>query len=148
MLIAPHFLTGVAISQGVPEPAPAALAAVTSHFILDAIPHRDTVGGHHLNLGNLILVIGDGALSLALWWWLVPEATRWYALAIGLLACLPDVFEIPGLFWKQWNTLPVQKQFHHWHGPVLQFAREPKGWVLGLLPQVVLISILLFLLIE
>ncbi len=148
MLITPHFLTGVAISQGIPETAPAALAAVSSHFVLDAIPHRDTVGGHHLNTGNVVLVLLDGLLALALWWWLVPETNRWYAFTIGMFACLPDLFEVPGIFWEKWNSLPIQKQFHHWHGPILQFAREPVSWGIGLLPQILMAIVAIYFIVR
>jgi hypothetical protein len=143
MLITPHFLTGLAIAKATPETVPAIMAAVTSHFILDAIPHRDTVGGKHLNTANTLKVVGDLAVALALWWWLIPESARWYALAIGLAANLPDAFEIPGLFWPKWNEQPVMKQFHHWHTAVLQYSRAPKSWIVGILPQVVLVVCLL-----
>lgn len=142
MLILPHFLTGVAISQGIPEAAPAALVAVTSHFVLDAIPHRDTIGGHHLNTANIILGIGNIAIALTVWYWLVPPATRWYALGIGLIATLPDILELPGVFFPQWQRLPLMKQFHHWHTAVLQYSHEPKGWVMGLLPQLVVVGVM------
>ena len=143
MLITPHFLVGVAIAKGIPEVTPAVITAVTSHFILDAVPHRDTIGGHHLNIANVLLVLGDGLLALGLWWWLVPEPMRWYTLALGLTANAPDFIEIPGLFWPKWNRLPAMKQFHHWHTAVLQYTREPKTWVVGLLPQVVLVAFLI-----
>lgn len=66
MLITPHFLTGLVIAEGIPETIPAAVAAIGSHFVLDAVPHRDTIGGHHLNAANVILVLGDGLLALGL----------------------------------------------------------------------------------
>lgn len=148
MLITPHFLTGLAIAKGIPETVPATIAAVGSHFVLDAVPHRDTIGGHHLNPANVWLVIGDTVLVLVLWWWLIPENSRWYALGIGLLANSPDFLEIPGLFWPRWNELPMMKQFHHWHTAVLQYAREPKGWAIGLLPQIILVGWLVWYLIK
>ncbi|AKM84851.1 TPA: hypothetical protein DHW58_01525 [Patescibacteria group bacterium] len=146
MLITPHFLTGLAIAKGIPEAAPAAIAAVSSHFVLDAVPHRDTIGGHHLNTANILLVAGDGLLALGLWWWLIPESIRWYALTLGLAANAPDFIEIPGLFWPKWNAIPLMKQFHVWHTDVLQYAREPRGWFIGLLPQGLLVGGLIYLL--
>ena len=145
MLITPHFLTGVAIAKGVPEIAPAVLAAVGSHFVLDAVLHKDTIGGHHLNPANVWLVIGDGLVALGLWWWLVPVELRWYALTIGLAANLPDVVEIPGIFWPHWRQLLLIRSFHHWHTAALQYAREPRGWLAGLLPQVLLVAVLIWL---
>jgi len=148
MLITPHFLAGLAIAKGIPEAIPAGITAVSSHFVLDYIPHRDTLGGHHLNIANVIVVLVDGALALCLWWWLVPEPVRWYGLAIGLLANGPDFLEIPGVFWPKYNQLPLMKQFHNWHTTVLQYSREPKSWIVGLLPQVILIGLLIYFLIK
>jgi hypothetical protein len=148
MLITPHFLAGLAIAKGIPEAVPATLAAVSSHFVLDAVPHRDTIGGHHLNAANIILNLVDAAIALSLWWWLIPVSIRWYALAIGLLANGPDFLEIPGLFWPKFNQWLPMKRFHHWHTAVLQYSREPKGWVIGLLPQVALVGWLIYYLLS
>jgi hypothetical protein len=146
MLITPHFLVGLAIAKGIPEAAPAAMAAVGSHFVLDAIPHRDTIGGHHLNLANLILTLIDGVVALSLWWWLMPQPLRWYAFVIGAFANLPDVLEVPGVFWPRWNQLSVIRQFHNWHTAILQYAREPKGWMVGLFPQLIVVGAAVYLL--
>ncbi|MFA5270269.1 MAG: hypothetical protein WC400_01500 [Patescibacteria group bacterium] len=148
MLITPHFLTGVVIASQVPELAPAALAAVGSHFVLDAVPHRDTIGGHHLNLANVALILIDGVVALGLWWWLVPAPLRWYAFIIGAFANLPDVFEVPGLFWPRWNQFPLIKQFHNWHTAILQYSHEPKGWVIGLFPQLIVIGAMVYFLLH
>lgn len=144
MLITPHFLTGLAIAKGSPEALPVGLAAVSSHFVLDAVPHKDTLGGYHLSTANIILVLVDAAIALLLWWWLIPITYRWYALAIGLLATLPDMLEIPGLLWPRVNQLPLIKQFHDWHTAILQYTREPKSWFIGLLPQALLTAVLLW----
>ncbi len=150
MLITPHFLTGVAISQGIPEAVPAALAAVGSHFVLDAIPHWDFIGEAKPTLANIVLKTIDVLFALGLWWWLVPPDLRWYSLIIGGFAVLPDFLIAPKYLWSKWTTLPVVKQFDHWHGQQLQHIRKLKfrkdsftDISCGLLPQILLAGFLL-----
>ncbi|OGB73467.1 hypothetical protein A3K24_01235 [candidate division Kazan bacterium RIFCSPHIGHO2_01_FULL_44_14] len=146
MLITPHLLAGVVIAKGIPEAVPAAIAAVTSHFVLDSIPHWDYIGKPMPTLTNIILTVADGLLAFGLWWWLVPTELRWYGLLIGGFAVLPDFLIAPKYLWPKWITLPIVKQFNHWHTAVLQYACEPKTWVIGLLPQVVLVAFLIYFL--
>jgi hypothetical protein len=95
MLITPHFLTGVAIAGGVPEIAPAAIAAVGSHFVLDAVPHWDYIGEAKPTPSNIILTIADVSLAIGFWWWLVPSNLHLYTLLIGGFAVLPDLVIAP-----------------------------------------------------
>ena len=97
-------------------------------------------------LTNIILTVADGLLAFGLWWWLVPTELRWYGLLIGGFAVLPDFLIAPKYLWPKWITLPIVKQFNHWHTAVLQYACEPKTWVIGLLPQVVLVAFLIYFL--
>lgn len=147
MLIAPHFLTGIAIASGIPEVAPAAIAAASSHFVLDSIPHWDYIGEAKPTRANIILTAADGLLALGLWWWLVPPELRWYGFLIGGFAVLPDFIIAPKYLWPKWVQLPIIKQFDHWHGQHLQHSRELNfrkdsladiGW--GLLPQILLVG--------
>lgn len=137
MLITPHFLTGVVIASQVPEIAPAALAAVASHYVLDAIPHRDYIDKPHLTWPNVCLTLADGLLALGLFYWLVPQAHWGYYFGIGALAMLPDVISLPGIFWPKWQELPILKQLHYWHTELLQYAWGELGWGIGLFPQVI-----------
>jgi len=151
MFITPHFLAGIAIAQGTPEAVPAAIAAVGSHFVLDAIPHWDYIGQAKPTLANIILAAADGFLALGLWWWLIPPHLRWYGFLIGSCAVLPDLVIAPKYLWPKWVTLPIIKQFDHWHGQQLQHNRELNfrkdsladiGW--GLLPQIILCAFLIY----
>jgi len=141
MLIAPHFLVGTAIAVYAPELGPAALAALGSHFVMDHIPHRDMIGGFHLSAPNFLLRIGvDAIITLVLFFSLVP-VDRWvYAFSLSIVAILPDLIEMIGLFWPAWYRLPVMKQFHHWHTQVLQYNNQGLNWFWGLLPQIVMIA--------
>ena len=54
MLRTPHFLAGATIGYFVPIAGPAVLIALVSHFVLDAVPHTDTIGGYHINKANIL----------------------------------------------------------------------------------------------
>ncbi|MBU1092727.1 hypothetical protein KJ836_03620 [Patescibacteria group bacterium] len=145
MLVAPHFLVGTAIAMSTLELGPAVLAAITSHFVLDSIPHRDTIGGFHLNKSNIIMEFFDAIVTFGIFFILVPPHLWLYAFAVSLVAILPDLIEIVGLVWPKWYTLPIIKPFHQWHTDTLQHDDEGMNWFWGLLPQVVIILAVIWL---
>ena len=145
MLVAPHFLIGTAIAVYAPEAGPAALAAITSHFVLDSIPHRDTIGTTHINLGNIVMEIFDITITALIFWWIVPAHLRGYALLVGGAAILPDLLAIPSWFWPQLYRLPVINQLHSWHVDYLQDRNGSLHWFWGLLPQVLIILAVIWL---
>lgn len=146
MLITPHFLTGVVIASQVPDIAPAAVLAVASHYVLDAIPHKDSFDHTYLDWRNLAITGVDGILSLILFYLLVVP-THWpYYFCVGAITMLPDIISLPGAFWKKWWQLPVVKQLHHWHTEILQYSWGETGWALGLLPQFVITAAVIYLL--
>lgn len=147
MLVAPHFLIGTAIATYVPEAGPAVLAALTSHFVLDGIPHQDTIGGFHLNKANIIMECFDSLIALGIFFWLVPQESWIYVFAIGAAGMLPDVIEFIGLFSQKWiNFYPIKK-FHNWHGNMIQRQWQGMSWLWGLLPQVIAIGVAIYFLI-
>lgn len=151
MLHTPHFLVGVAIATQIPDPVPAVIAAVASHFVLDAIPHADYWEAPAFSRINSAIVAVDGGLALTALVLLVPPDLMWYAFFIGIMANLPDLIEFPRFIWPKWGEMPVMKQFSNWHTKTLQYKRElpfPKKswqhWFWGLLPQVILVTTLIF----
>jgi len=137
MLIAPHFLVGAAIAVYAPEALPAAgLAALTSHFVLDSIPHRDMIGEIHITPSNVIMELFDAVVAAVLFIRFIPESLRTYALLIGGVAILPDLLALPSLFFPRWYQLPVVKQLHNWHTKTLQANNQKMNWFWGLLLQV------------
>ena len=155
MLHTPHFLVGVAIATQIPDPIPATIAAVASHFVLDAIPHADYLGKPKITSANVAIMVADGGLAITALVFLVSPEMLWYAFFIGVMANLPDLIEFPGFIWKRWRTLPIIKQFSNWHGTTLQYKRELpfannswQHWFWGLLPQVILVATLIYLIIQ
>jgi len=148
MLVAPHFLVGTAIAVYAPEAWPVAgLAALTSHFVLDSIPHRDTIGGFHINPANIIMELFDAIVTFGIFFALVPKYLWLYGLLISGIAIFPDLLAIPGLFWPGWYQLPIIKPFHHWHTEILQYDRGDINWFWGLLPQIIIIGAVVYLII-
>lgn len=152
MMHTPHFLVGVAIATHVPDPIAATVAAVASHFVLDAIPHSDYVGKPELTWQNLLLVFGDGVVAIGLFFLFVTPDLWGYAFFVAIMANLPDLIWIPKYFWPKWQTLPGIRQFGDWHGKQLQYDRELpflksswRYWFWGSLPQVVLVIVMLWL---
>ncbi|MFH0905207.1 MAG: hypothetical protein V1826_00585 [bacterium] len=152
MLIAAHFLVGATIATHMPEAVPAALGALASHFVLDAIPHKDYIGKPILNRPNVIFALVDTAVALGLFFLLVEPRYYLYAFTISLVAVLPDLVTLPKFFWPKWEQLPIIKPLLRWHGTILQLQREPKfikkdsraDWIWGLAPQVIIILVLFF----
>lgn len=139
MLLTPHALAGMAIAKFEPSMLPAALAAVTIHFVLDYIPHKDMIGEAHINTPNILLRILDTLVMIGFFIWLTPSNQIGYYFLVLIFAILPDIIELPGLVWKPWRTLPVISQFHHWHTAQLQYSWPKVNWYVGLLPQIILI---------
>ncbi len=151
MIAATHFLASAAIATKTPEALPAALAAIVLHFVMDSIPHKDYIGEPKLTPSNILVVIGDLALALVLFFLFVKPDLWDYAFGIGIIGLLPDAVELPGHFWPKWWDVPGIKQLHHWHGEVLQHSRElpfrkeswPE-WFWGLLPQLLVLAVAIY----
>lgn len=146
MLRTPHFLAGVVIASKVSLFWPAAMMALVLHFILDAIPHKDTIDGIHVSIKNIILNIVDVIFTIGLFFLLVKKDLWGFAFIIGMVSILPDIIEFPGLIWSKWFKLPIIKQYHYWHTEVLQYSKGEVNWFWGLLPQALIILIVYILL--
>lgn len=148
MLITPHFVTGVVIASKVPAFWPAAIIAVLSHFYLDSIPHRDTIGSAHINLPNVLLILGDVILTFVLMYFVICPENLTYSLIIGGFAILPDLIAAPGLIWPKYFKLPVLNIYYRWHVEMLQYARREVNLFWGILSQVLVIVVALYILLK
>lgn len=147
MLVAPHFLVGTAIAMYAPEAGPAALAAIASHFVLDSIPHRDTIGETQLTPANIVMELFDVVITAIIFWLIIPASLRTYALAIGGVAILPDLLALPSLVWPQLYQIPLIQQLHRWHTKNLQDRNELLNWFWGLSVQIIVVAIAICLII-
>jgi len=155
MLVTPHLLASAAIATKTPEVLPAALAVIVLHFVMDSIPHKDYLGRPEVSTPNVLLVTGDVVLALLLFFMLVKPDLWDYAFGICIIGLLPDAIELPGYFWPKWWELPGVRQFHYWHGKILQHSRkEPfkkeslPDWFWGILPQVLIVAVAIYFIVS
>lgn len=148
MLLTPHGIAGMVVAKYEPDLLPASLASVVLHFIFDYIPHTDMVGGEHVNRGNILLRTVDLLLLIICMVLLVPMHRWVYSSVVVMFSILPDLVEIPGLFWKNWRNVWGMRQFHYWHTETLQYSWGKVSWFWGLLPQVVVVAISVWFLLQ
>lgn len=146
MILTPHFFAGVAIASAVPELGPAMMIAVTSHFILDSIPHTDLVfAKKYLKWANIEPKLFDIALGIILFLFFVSPVYRGYYFLIGLIALLPDFVEIPEILWPKLYRVSLIRKFHHWHVEVLQSRNEKVSLFWALLPQILVVVLAIYI---
>ncbi|MEA1909957.1 MAG: hypothetical protein U9M89_02970 [Patescibacteria group bacterium] len=149
MLMTPHFLTGMAIATVVPEVWPASVMAVMSHLILDAIPHKDSIGEIKLNKPNITIRSIDVFIMVLFFWYLTKDRGDWlYLLLIGFVAVLPDWLAFPYLIWPKLYDYPVIKDLHQWHSKVIQHKNRYVNWFWGLLPQIIVVGAMIWFIVR
>lgn len=155
MLLTPHTAAGIAIASVLPEPQLAVPLSFLSHFVLDSIPHWDSLG-LKLTGGNpkplplaskqFQIILLDALLSLTLGFFLFYRALPDYGVGTTILlsavsANLPDMFYIPRVFFgKTWGWVSWMIRFQH----IIQtHSRAP--FVIGILTQVATVAICLLI---
>ncbi len=145
MLATAHTLVSAVIITKVPLAYLSLPLVLISHYILDLVPHWDTGTGLTKGLKTkktafwetiLDLIVGG---SLVFFFFQMNKefsALLWFAVVLGIT---PDLIEFPALFL---NKRPrFIKRVIQFHDRCHQRAKLP--W--GLIPQIILILIILFL---
>lgn len=116
-----HFLAGALVAVAIPHPIVAGVVALTSHLVLDALPH---FGRSSLRVQNLVLV-GD-AICLLVLFGMMWEANQTLAIICGLLAMSLDLLWIPfyraQLAGRQYRLNKLEHWLH-----ALQWGERPWG---------------------
>jgi hypothetical protein len=128
MVITPHVLVGAMVGRRRSLGGAAALGLV-SHYLLDAIPHRDYTMDGVAGAGRLVLDATGGGLAL-----LAVEADRAQVVA-ALAALLPDVLAVAS---RHGLPTPLHDRLHE----ALHHTRCP-GRFAGWAPQVAVSAVLL-----
>lgn len=142
MLASSHIVAGGVVGSHIGDPFLAFLVGIIIHFILDAIPHFDTIGEGGTSLAEMTLIILDFLMGLALIIWVLkPDITISSPFIWGAVGGMtPDLFDnVP--FWKEWfRKNRIGSKIHNIHEKYHSrtFDDHP---VLGLLTQYVLIGI-------
>ena len=112
MLLTNHVLSGALIGALAGRPASAFTAGVTSHFLLDAVPHWGKWGSKRRFIR---VAVADGLISLAAMGALtaLSPAERRPAVVAGMPgAALPDV-EKPARLFLGWSPFPAAVDSFH-----------------------------------
>ena len=112
MLVTNHVLSGAVIGASTRRVAPAFLAGIVSHFVLDAAPHWGKFGSDR---GYLRVAVPDGLAGLAVMGTmmaLVPRGSRAAVLAGMAGAALPDLDKPSRLFFGRSPFPPAVDRFH------------------------------------
>ncbi|MDO8444171.1 MAG: hypothetical protein Q7S80_01540 [bacterium] len=146
MILTAHLIAGGAAGELVGNPAGAFLAGIILHFILDAIPHYDTVDKiphfsrrqvffttTEIIIGILILLF---VIKLPLNRSILNSNFAWGAL--GGLA--PDLLDnVP--FWEdRFVATKFGRKFHHFHHAI---HKKQPGIVVGMATQIITIALFL-----
>lgn len=149
MNIANHLLAGAIIAVTVKEPLVALPLALTSHFVMDALPHYGYKGRmgytealkHRMSyISTVISVLLCIAIAAYLLW-----RSEWLALYAGLIAMSPDFVGI-------WNYLAFEKhgktgqniiaKLHVGFHRRIQWCERPWGLYIEIITFSMLITVL------
>jgi hypothetical protein len=125
MLITNHVLSGAVIGAAVRRPVPAFVLGVTSHFVLDTVPHWGDWVDHQQFMR---VAVRDGLIGLAtigLCAAVTPPSARVSVLAGMAGAALPDL-DKPSRVWFGWSPFP--RPVDEFHAAIQHEAQE-RAWV-------------------
>ena len=149
MIIAPHFLAGAAAARYIDEPLLLFAAVILIHIILDLIPHWDYVKskdglGKKAHYVALDLAVGPLIILSALF--IAGETNiwkiSWYMLG-GILANIPDFLTLLFIFLPKSKILKTIFDLHQ----KLHIIKDP-DWKIGIPPQIAIVIISLFLIVN
>ena len=136
MLLGTHLLTGAVVGEAVENPYLAFLLGFVLHFIIDAIPHFDTIDDDELTKRQILLISVEGIIGIAIfvYCYLNFSSNKAGFLAGAFGSALPDLVDnVP--FWnKSFQKTRFGKSFHNFHYHI--YTIKP---FLGLAVQVVII---------
>jgi len=161
MFFTSHLLAGGAIGAVTGEPVSAFLLGIVSHHLLDRTPHTD-IGTYYWGrwaklgvdrsnfmiarpldwaVGLTDLAIGT-AIALMIW----PQTGYSMPVLFGALgAVLPDLIDNGPFIQRLFRKTKFGKAYHEFHWRFHSTA-SPKIWYIGLLTQVAIIVLALWLL--
>ncbi|HUW21724.1 MAG TPA: hypothetical protein VMW41_03560 [Candidatus Bathyarchaeia archaeon] len=143
MLLTTHSLTGAILVTKIKNPLFSLPLVLISHYLSDFIPHWDL--GYNIkqqsHLKIFLLALADGIATLISVFYLFQFRKKfspllWHGVGVSLL---PDFLEVPMIF-LDLNLFP---KLNYFHSKVVHRNSPSIFW--GLLPQVILVSLIIFL---
>jgi len=146
MLAASHIVAGGVVGSYIGNPFLAFLVGFILHFILDAIPHFDTIGDNILSFKQMSLIIADLLIGVALIIYVIkPDLSPGSPFIWGAVGgMLPDLLDnVP--FWRNaFRKSKVGGKIHNFHGKIQSRALENHPFV-GMLTQYIIITLFIWL---
>ena len=149
MFEVPHMLAGEALGKVWPRARYALPAGLLSHFVLDAVPHREVteipgLSRTAVHILEPIGILGAVALVAGLAW---HKPQRWVMWGAAASAILPDLLDYVHPIARYWKTLPFTPPLTYLHNLIQCSSRGfPVG--LGIANQVVVIALALWILLR
>ena len=144
MLITPHLLAGAVIADKVGNFSwPMVAGVLISHFLLDAIPHRDEIDKNHLSRKQIIACLFDLVAGTILVWVVFRQLNLELAFFGAGIGILPDIVDNLPIIFKSLSSVKWWRAYHQFH---IKIQSIKPNWVVGILTQiVVVIGLLLWL---
>lgn len=132
MFLTPHFLTGAAIAQNSSDPTTGLIFAFLSHYLLDAIPHREYAINNirqarwDKSLPDFLKSFLDLFLALAIVFLL--SKNKFLAIAGGFAAILPDALTVVYLRFKNSDSKIIKalERHHFFHDEIIHWFEKEK----------------------
>jgi len=144
MLITPHLLAGAVIANKVGNFSwPVVVLVLFSHFLLDAIPHRDEIDMDHSSRRQIFACLLDLIVGVILVWLVFRQLNLGLAFFGAGWGILPDIIDNLPVIFKSLGSAKWWRAYHQFHTKI-QSIRP--NWVVGLLTQIlIVIGLLLWL---
>lgn len=148
MLVASHIVAGGVVGSFFGDPYLAFLLGLILHFILDAIPHFDTIGEGCLNVKQIVLIITDFMIGVALIIWIIkPDFSIGNPFIWGAIGgMIPDLFDNVPFWQEKFRDTKFGAFVHNFHQNIHSRRYESRP-IMGMLTQYIVIglSILIYL---
>ena len=146
MLAASHIVAGGVVGSYLGNPFLAFLLGIVIHFILDSIPHFDTIGDGIDDPKELTLILVDFLIGMAIIVWVLkPDISLNSSFVWGSIGGMtPDLFDnVP--FWREsFRKTKIGGKVHKFHDKIHSQAFENRP-ILGMLTQYILIGLFIWL---
>lgn len=153
-----HATAGLLVARAIPNPIIGIAAALTSHYVLDALPHGDSHFGPWLTepgVRHRVMVVesldlGSAALMVAYLVVTHPDRSLWYLIAGAIAGILPDlIWGLRYVLDRVKVTLPVITRLLYAHDRLHSWgharAKYDLSFRAGLITQGIALAVVILL---
>jgi len=146
MLLLTHTITGAVIGEKISNPIIISLIALASHFILDSLPHSDLKVPTKFDTWKFLRILPDIIPAILIYiTFIFTYPDQWLTIHLGITcAILPDFLSLSKYMPK---FQKIMAPLNNWHKKIQwQLDSNFKKKILGLLTQIIYITILIIIL--